>query len=219
MRLHLLRCDICGKEHQGIHTPNYWFEFYYEFSLSKDGKDNEYEYLTCSINCFYAQIERCLEWSVSHMCVKIAGMTRQFASQLLEDSKKSRAPTPRYESLSNGTNHGHEDDFNNNGASHPEQIVQTFEKPKKRGRVLQLDIDGACPVWLSDFMFQNSDVVLVDRMKRHYENDMLVLYDGSLLDEVCPDIPLIKYKSHSKIFIYESMRDEFSIIQQQNQMS
>ncbi len=98
--IELLKCDICGKSHQSsfAQIPDYWFEFEYHYQNDiRSDKKYKIVYHTCSVKCFYAQLEKCIYWSSSHIGVKIAGMGRKFATMLLE-SQNVKSESESFES-------------------------------------------------------------------------------------------------------------------------
>lgn len=226
MRTYLLKCDICGKSHEGTKTPDYWFEFLYEYSLGKDREITELEYLTCSIKCFYKQLEKSIFHSAEHCNVKIAGMTRLFAAELLKtlnpenvsvrvdrmfevNMAKKDPPKNREEELEDEERIERTIKADTYFKPQPSPQFQS-EKPKRKGKVIQIETEKH--INIIRFAESNTDAVLVNRAEIKYEKDILTIYDGSLITDEKPTIPLIEYKNHYTIFIYESLQDEFDLI-------
>lgn len=79
------QCDVCEEVQQSAKLgspPNSWFEFDYEYTVSR--MPRTVPYLVCCFKCYIIMLDRCVHWSAEHGGnVRIAGMPLSFARKLV----------------------------------------------------------------------------------------------------------------------------------------
>lgn len=78
-------CDVCGKKHEGKHTPNDWHTFSHSHNEWGNDSIDSYEYHeVCSAECYWIKFKECLEDLVGRTDAQVDDFEVKFARLLLK---------------------------------------------------------------------------------------------------------------------------------------